>query len=64
MAKKKKGQRPDGRCQCKRKMPDGSYKVFYGKNKAEAEAKYKAALMQDAQEKSETERFKPVAAEW
>lgn len=64
MAKKKKGQRPDGRCQCKRKMPDGSYKVFYGKNKAEAEAKYKAALMQDAQEKSETERFEPVAAEW
>ena len=64
MAKKKKGQRPDGRCQCKRKMSDGSYKVFYGKNKAEAEAKYKAALMQDAQEKSETERFEPVAAEW
>lgn len=64
MAKKKKGQRPDGRCQCKRKMPDGSYKVFYGKNKAEAEVKYKEALMQDAQKKSEAEHFGLVAAEW
>ena len=46
MPKSRKGQRADGRYQVKRKMPDGKYKVFYGKTKTEAEAKYKEALMQ------------------
>lgn len=62
--KKKKGQRSDGRCQCKRKMPDGTYRVFYGKNRAEAEAKYKAVLMQSQQAKFEAERFDRVAEDW
>lgn len=44
MPRKRKGQRADGLFQCKRKMPDGKYKVFYGKTKTEAEAKYIATL--------------------
>lgn len=44
MAKKKKGQRANGLCQCKRKMPDGTYKVFYGESFTAAEGKYRVAL--------------------
>lgn len=39
MAKKKKGQRADGRVEIKRKMPDGNVRHFYGASRAEAEEK-------------------------
>lgn len=44
MPRKRKGQRADGLYQCKRKMPDGKVKVFYGHTKTEAEAKYLEAI--------------------
>ena len=44
MPRPRKGQRADGLYQCKRKMPDGKYKVFYGHTKTEAEGKYREAL--------------------
>ena len=43
-AVKRKGNRSDGCCQCKRKMPDGKYKVFYGSTFTEAENKYRDTL--------------------
>lgn len=44
MARAKKGIRPDGLYQCRRVMPDGKKKSFYGHSKTEAEGKYKEAL--------------------
>lgn len=44
MPRAKKGLRADGLFQCKRKMPDGKYKVFYGHTKTEAEGKYIEAV--------------------
>lgn len=64
MPKSKKGQRADGRYQVKRKMPDGKYKVFYGKTKTEAEAKYKEALMQRKEESAKAELFEAVAKDY
>lgn len=64
MPRKKKGQRADGLYQCKRKMPDGKYKVFYGKTKTEAENKYKNALMQFEKKKSDAEKFENAAEEY
>lgn len=64
MAKKKKGQREDGLYQCKRKMPDGKYKVFYGHTKTEAEAKYIAAIANGQQEIKEADKFEVAAAEY
>lgn len=46
MPRPRKGQRADGLYQCKRKMPDGKYKVFYGHTKTEAEGKYREALQE------------------
>ena len=64
MPRKSKGMRPDGRCQIKRKMPDGKYRFFYGKTKSEAEAKYKEALIQKAEAESKAELFEIVAADY
>lgn len=46
MAKKKKGQRADGRVEIKRKMPDGNVRHFYGASRAEAEEKYRQEFFQ------------------
>lgn len=65
--KKKKGQRTDGLVEVKRKMADGSYKHFYGANKAECEAKYRDALIATAQAKEEQASgpmFVALADEW
>lgn len=55
---KRKGNRSDGCCQCKRKMPDGKYKVFYGSTFTEAENKYRDTL----QSWEETHKKKPRAS--
>ncbi len=57
-AVKRKGNRSDGCCQCKRKMPDGKYKVFYGSTFTEAENKYRDTL----QSWEETHKKKPRAS--
>lgn len=67
MARKKKGQRADGLVEVKRKMADGSYKHFYGANKAECEAKYREALIaaaQAAEEQAAGPMFSELADQW
>lgn len=64
MPKKKKYQRADGRFQLRRKMPDGTSRVFYGHSKSEAEAKYREALMQKKEETSKADLFEAAAASY
>ena len=67
MAKKKKGQRADGRVEIKRKMPDGSVKHFYGASRAEAEEKYRQELVEHSVRQARCAigpLFEDVAAEW
>lgn len=64
MPRAKKGQRADGLYQCKRKMPDGKYKVFYGHSKTEAEAKYKEALMQKKKVVASADLFETAASRY
>lgn len=59
--KKKKGQRADGLVEIKRKMADGSYKHFYGTSKADCEAKYREALIEQAQKKKVSASFQFIA---
>lgn len=64
MPRKRKGQRADGLYQCKRKMPDGKVKVFYGHTKTEAEAKYLEAIAAGKQESEKADLFEVAAAEY
>lgn len=68
MAKaKKKGQRADGRIEIKRRMPDGTYRHFYGTSRAKCDAQYQAAIFQMAQaaERAATgPMFADLAQEW
>lgn len=64
MPKTKKGLRADGYYQCKRKMPDGTTKVFYGKTKTEAKAKYLEAVATVEEEISNADMFETAAAEY
>ena len=63
-AKKRKGQRSDGYYQCKRKMPDGKYKIFYGRTKTEAEAKYIETIAEGQKKHEETDKFEVAAQEY
>lgn len=64
MPRKRKGQRADGLYQCKRKMPDGKVKVFYGHTKTEAEAKYLEAIAKKKKKTEDTDKFEVAAAEY
>ena len=50
MARKKESRRADGRAEILRTI-NGKPRHFYGKSKREAEEKYKAALLAEAQKK-------------
>lgn len=45
MARRKKGQRPDGLFEIGRTMPDGKVKHFYGTSRQDCEEKYRKALV-------------------
>lgn len=64
MPRPRKGQRADGLYQCKRKMPDGKYKVFYGHTKTEAEGKYIEALRQKQEEQAAADLFETVSVKY
>lgn len=64
MPRTKKGLRSDGLYQCKRKMPDGKDKVFYGHTKTEAEAKYIEALAAEQKKTSDAVMFDVAAGEY
>lgn len=63
MAKKKESRRADGRVEIARTI-NGKLRHFYGKTRREAEEKYKAALLQDAQKQERGALFEEVAADW
>ena len=63
MPRKKESRRADGRAEILRTI-NGKPRHFYGKSKREAEEKYKAALLAEAQKKESGELFEEVAAEW
>lgn len=64
MPKVKKGLRADGYYQCKRVMPDGTTKVFYGKTKTEAKAKYLEAVAAAEEKVYKADMFETAAAEY
>ena len=64
MAKKKKGQRADGLIEIARKMPDGKTRHFYGHSRAEAEGKYREALVEFKTRQEASALFENVAADW
>ncbi len=63
MPRKKESRRADGRVEILRTI-NGKPRHFYGKSKREAEEKYKAALLQDAQKQERGALFEEVAADW
>lgn len=64
MAKKKKGQRADGLIEIARKMPSGKTRHFYGHSRAEAEGKYREALVEFKTRQEASALFENVAADW
>ena len=61
---KKKTKRPDGRYEIKRKMPNGTYKHFFGATISEASAKYEADYQRatiEAQKKNGGATFREMA---
>ena len=64
MAKKKKGQRADGLIEIARKMPSGKVQHFYGHSRAEAEGKYRDALVEFNTQREASALFENVAADW
>lgn len=63
MPRKKESRRADGRAEILRTI-NGKARHFYGKTKREAEEKYKAALLAEAQKKESGALFEEVAADW
>lgn len=63
MPRKKESRRADGRAEILRTI-NGKPRHFYGKSKREAEEKYKAALLAEAQKKESGALFEEVAADW
>lgn len=63
MPRKKESRRADGRSEILRTI-NGKPRHFYGKTKREAEEKYKAALLAEAQKKESGALFEEVAADW
>lgn len=63
MPRKKETRRADGRAEILRTI-NGKPRHFYGKSKREAEEKYKAALLAEAQKKESGALFEEVAADW
>lgn len=63
MPRKKESRRADGRAEILRTI-NGKPRHFYGKSKREAEEKYKAALLAQAQRKESGALFEEVAADW
>lgn len=67
MAKKKKGQRADGLIEVARRMPDGRTRHFYGHSRAEAEGKYRDALVEFKEQQAQQAAgpaFAALADEW
>lgn len=63
MTRGKNKLRSDGRAEICRTI-NGKVRHFYGKTKREAEEKYKAALLAEANKKEKGALFEEVAAEW
>lgn len=63
MPRKKESRRADGRAEILRTI-NGKPRHFYGKTKREAEEKYKAVLLQEAQKKESGTPFEEVAVDW